>query len=185
MTPIRGWMLGLLCLLPLAACASPGERPDPFQSPEALAAALYAPYLGDGSPVIADVLSADALPDAPAGYLHSGLAEAVDAFLALEAEDKLAPLDFDPLVDGQDFEITEFEVQPAEVSDTPSGRHAGMVAATFRNFGEPRDVWLGVERIDHARPWRLTAVMVRSGHQGRQYRLEFLLQDMVSEALAP
>lgn len=149
-----------------------------FQSAEKLAAALFAPYKNDGEYLIPDIISEEALPNAPKGYLHGRLAEAVASFLERTKDNPEVSLGFDALIDGQDFELTDFKIHPAEISDTSNGKQAGRVIVTFKNFGEPREIWLGVEQVKGEHPWRLTSVHCERGHEGRKYDLAELLDEL-------
>ncbi|TLD68579.1 hypothetical protein FEM03_21920 [Phragmitibacter flavus] len=156
-----------------------GAYADHFQTPEKLAAAIFTPYTGDGNPVIPPPVSSAALPDAPTGYLHldGPLANAVQSYFeAIDEKPELA-IGFDPLIDGQDYDITDFKIHPAEVSETPSGRRPGLVVVTFKNLGEPREIWLGVEDVGGERPWKLTAIRAEKGHEGRKYDLYQVLEN--------
>lgn len=177
----RKLFIFLTCLLvPTAALRA--ERPlspdaDVYSTPENLVAAIYAPYLKDGKQIIPPLFSIEAGPEAPHGFLHQNLWDSVGPYLAFLEENPGKELGVDPLVDGQDFEISDFKIHPAEVSTTPSGRRPGLVVVTFKNFNEPREIWLGVEDIGGPRPWQLTAVRVAKGHEGRKYDLYNILEE--------
>lgn len=165
-------------LINSSVLTSNASSEDSFQSAENLAAALFAPYKNDGEYLIPDIISEEALPDSPKGYLHDRLAKAVSSFLHRTKDNPEVSLGFDALVDGQDFEISDFKIHPAEISDLPSGRRVGRVIVTFKNFGEPREIWLEVEQIKGERPWRLAAVHCERGHEGRKYNLAELLENV-------
>lgn len=158
-----------------SAVASDAEH---FQSAEKLAAALYAPYQTGGKDVIPAPLTKEALPSAAGGYLHKNFGGVVAEYLE-KTKDDPAGLGFDVLVDGQDFELSEFKIHEAEISEMPSGRVAGRVIVTFKNFGQPREIWIGVERVEGERPWQLTAIRAEKGHEGRSYDVVRLLESAI------
>ncbi|QQR40193.1 DUF3828 domain-containing protein [Devosia rhizoryzae] len=96
---------------------------QPFDTPEALLEAVYAPYFsGEFSEDEAEFRS-----------------EALNALYEADAqntpEGEMGALSFDPYIDGQDFEIAEFEIgEPLIDGDTAT------VDVTFTNFGEPRAI---------------------------------------------
>jgi hypothetical protein len=119
-----------------------------FDTPEALIEALYAPYL------------ADQIPDDQLDFFGS---DTRAAWEALMEEDEYG-LGFDPVVDGQDFAITEIAISEPE----QAGKGAELVVE-FENFGEPRLMiytlineagWLvhDIEAV-HGDGWRLRELL--------------------------
>lgn len=174
---MKAWIVFLVVALGPVAVLK-GAGPEHFQTPEKLVAALYAPYQAGGKEVIPAPLSKEALPGAEGGYLHRIFGDVVAGYLK-GTEDDPAGLGFDVLVDGQDFELSDFRIHEAEINETPSGRVAGRVIVTFNNFGEPREMWIGVERVEGRRPWQLTAIRAEKGHEGRSYDVVRLLESAV------
>ena len=63
-------------------------------------------------------------------------------------EGEVGRIDWDLFVDGQDWQLTELMIVPVSQSAT-----AAEVRATFKNFGEPRDIlYTLVPEDDH---WRI------------------------------
>ncbi len=115
-----------------------------FDTPEALVAALYAPYL------------ADEIPEDGRAYFS---VETQALWAALEARDPYG-LGFDPVIDGQDFHITELAVsQPLAL---PNGVE---LRVGFRNFGEPRD--LAYRLVEEAQGWRVDDIVAEGDPQWR------------------
>lgn len=120
-----------------------------FDTPEALIEALYEPYL------------AGEIPNDQLGFFSS---DTRVAWESLMEEDDYG-LGFDPVVDGQDFDITEIAVSEPEAA----GKGVEVVAE-FENFGEPRvmiytlveeeEGWL-VHDIEgmHGEGWRLRELL--------------------------
>lgn len=50
-------------------------------------------------------------------------------------EGEVGRMDWDPFVDGQDWQLTELKIAPVSKEATQA-----EVRATFKNFGEPRDI---------------------------------------------
>lgn len=96
---------------------------QPFDTPEALLEAVYAPYFsGEFSEDEAEFRSAalNALYDADAENTPEG---------------EMGALSFDPYIDGQDYEIADFEIgEPVIEGDTATAD------VSFTNFGEPRAI---------------------------------------------
>lgn len=119
-----------------------------FDTPEALIDALYQPYL------------AGEIPQDQLGFFSSDTRRAWELLME---EDELG-LGFDPVVDGQDFDITGFAVSEPE----PAGKGV-EVLVEFENLGEPRvmiytlveeEGWL-VHDIEamHSDGWRLRELL--------------------------
>lgn len=68
-------------------------------------------------------------------------------------------IDFDPVADGQDAAITEFNIAPAQVD----GSHA-TVAASFLNFDRPTKIIFHLEK--HGGAWKVDDI------EGEWYRLK-------------
>ena len=128
-----------------------------FDTPQALLEAFYAPYFSgefteDESPFFSDELEA----------LYAADAE-------VTPEGEIGALDFDPFVDGQDFELTDFEIgAPGIAGDYASAD------VTFKNFGEPRSLTFELVREDGG--WKIDDVV--SNNPDNLYRLS----DIFAEA---
>lgn len=96
---------------------------QPFDTPEALLEAFYAPYLTDDFPENEESfrsVALNALYDADAENTPAG---------------EMGALDFDPYIDGQDYQIANLEIgEPVIDGDTAT------VVVTFTNFGEPVEI---------------------------------------------
>ncbi|HTN62851.1 MAG TPA: hypothetical protein VL147_15125, partial [Devosia sp.] len=69
---------------------------QPYATPDALLQAFYAPYL-----------TADANFDDEAAFRSTGLQALYDADAQATPDGEMGALDFDPFIDGQDWEITD------------------------------------------------------------------------------
>lgn len=157
--------------------------PAPFTTPEALAAALYAPYQSPPQTLLPELMSPEALAGQPNGYVAGGLASVLVPFFEEQAADPSFSLGYDPLVDGQDFEITEFKIAPAELGETRGGKKMALVIVTFKNFGDPREIWLGMELAENGTDWHLNEVSGRRGAEGRRYQLTQAIDILLADAL--
>ena len=129
-----------------------------FDTPQALLEAFYAPYFSgefteDESPFFSDELEA----------LYAADAEATP-------EGEIGALDFDPFVDGQDFELTDFEIgAPGIAGDYASAD------VTFNNMGRPTT--LAYEFVKENGSWQIDDVV--STNPDNPYRLSEILGDGV------
>ena len=125
-----------------------------FDTPQALLEAFYAPYFSgefteDESPFFSDELEA----------LYAADAEATP-------EGEIGALDFDPFVDGQDFELTDFEIgAPGIAGDYASAD------VTFNNMGRPTT--LAYEFVKENGSWQIDDVV--STNPDNPYRLSDIL----------
>ena len=125
-----------------------------FDTPQALLEAFYAPYFSgefteDESPFFSDELEA----------LYAADAEATP-------EGEIGALDFDPFVDGQDFELTDFEIgAPGIAGDYASAD------VTFNNMGRPTT--LAYEFVLENGSWQIDDVVSTSPEN--PYRLSEIL----------
>lgn len=142
-------LLAVLGLLVLSA--GPASA---YDSPQSLVEALYAPYLAGQIPQDEAVLRSVAL---------QGL---YDADAARTPEGEIGALDFDPLVDGQDFQLGDFVVTAAEAADLQA-----TVEVSFTNLGVEKLLRLSLVREPDG--WKLDDV--QSLTPGRDYLLTALL----------
>ncbi|HTM78405.1 MAG TPA: hypothetical protein VL133_12345, partial [Devosia sp.] len=90
-----------------------------FATPEALLQAFYAPYLG-AEPDFGD----------EAAFRSADLQAFYDADAEATPEGEMGALDFDPFINGQDWEITDLEIGAAGIA----GDYASA-DVSFKNFG--------------------------------------------------
>ena len=125
-----------------------------FDTPQALLEAFYAPYFSgefteDESPFFSDELEA----------LYAADAEATP-------EGEIGALDFDPFVDGQDFELTDFAIGAPGIA----GEYASA-DVTFSNMGRPTT--LAYELVKEDGSWQIDDVV--STNAENPYRLSEIL----------
>lgn len=105
-------------VLALFTTLATGALAQPFETPEALIEALYAPYLADSDPIDRDVFFSDGL---------TRLYE-VDA---QQSQGEVGAIDFDPVINGQDWDITDLIV-----GETAGSDESVVVTVRFKNFGQ-------------------------------------------------
>jgi hypothetical protein len=123
---------------------------QPFPTPEALLEAFYEPYFS-GS-----------FADDDSIFRSESLQELYDTDAENTPEGEMGALSFDPFVDGQDYQITDFAIGPAEIDGD-----AATVDVEFNNFGEPRT--LTYELVYEDDGWRINDVISTS--PANPYRL--------------
>jgi hypothetical protein len=106
--------LSLMALLSLPATA------QTFETPEALLDALYAPYLQDTILLEQDV------------YLSDALMGLYDADAAQTAAGDAGTVDFDPVIAGNDYQLSNYAVTELAIA----GDYASATV-TFDNHNEP------------------------------------------------
>lgn len=96
---------------------------QPLETPEALLEAFYQPYFDEEFYEDESVFRSEAL----------------NALYEADAENtppgEMGALGFDPYIDGQDYDIADFEIGEALVDGD-----SAVVDVTFSNFGEPRAI---------------------------------------------
>lgn len=107
------------------AAASPLVQVD--NDPVTLITALYQSYtdVGHGD---------DTMPGLP-GVYSKRLQALIDKDAKETPEGEVGRLDWDVIVDGQDWELTALEIVPISQDAARA-----EIRATFKNFGEPRDL---------------------------------------------
>ena len=149
----RRGLLVLGVLLCLAACAR-----KPTTDPALMVEALYAPYIAEG-------VHHGSLETAPWTDEMKRLIAQMNEVSARRNE---PIIDFEPLIDGQDFEITELSVTPEAAP--ADGRC--VIIARFKNFGEAREV--DFDLVETAGVWRIADMHTAS------WDLKTLLQQGVA-----
>lgn len=130
---------------------------QPYAEPYDLLEAFYAPYF-DG-----------AFPEDETQFRSAELQALYDRDAEITPEGEMGALSFDPYVDGQDYEITDFEIGAAGIA----GDYASA-DVTFKNFGEPRSLMFEMVREDGG--WKIDDVV--SNNPDNPYRLS----DIFAEA---
>jgi hypothetical protein len=141
---IAAFVTGLLLALTTIAVA------QPYQTPEALLQAFYEPYF-----------SGDFAED-ESQFRSAALQALYDADAELTPEGEMGAISFDPYIDGQDYDVTEFEIGAAGIA----GDYAS-VDVTFNNFGQPRA--LTYELVLEDGGWKIDDVV--STNPDNLYRL--------------
>lgn len=130
-----------------------------FDTPEALIKALYAPYSKPS-----DQFDWNSYDEAP---LRSKALNALFAKDKAETpEGDIGRLDFDPYVDGQDYQLTKFKVaKPVITGGTAT------IDVTFRNLGVPED--LTFDLVKESDGWKVDDVVSHS--KDNPYSLKAIL----------
>lgn len=121
-----------------------------FETPQDLLEAFYAPYFSG------EFAEDDSI------FRSSALQALYDNDLDVTPDGEMGALSFDPYVDGQDFDLTDFEIgAPGIAGDYASAD------VTFSNFGEPRS--LTYEMVLEDGGWKIDDVV--STNPDNPYRL--------------
>ena len=121
-----------------------------YDTPQALLEAFYEPYFsGD-------------FPEDESQFRSAALQGLYDADAELTPEGEMGAISFDPYVDGQDYDLTDFEIGTPGIA----GDYAS-VDVTFANFGEPRS--LTYELVLEDGGWKIDDVV--STNPDNAYRL--------------
>lgn len=129
-----------------------------YDSPKELLEALYAPYFqGENA-------------DWDKWHEEDFRSKALNALFAKDAaetpEGDVGRIDFDPYVDGQDFELTDFKIGEAVVIGD-----LATVEVTFKNFDEKEDIFFSLVKEDGG--WKIDDVEARGNEY--PYKLTALL----------
>ena len=146
----------IAAVLACAAVLSPPVLAQPFETPQDLLDAFYAPYLSGDIPPDEEDFRSEFL---------NGLYEA-DAENTPDGE--MGALDFDPYIDGQDFDIADFEIGEASIRGDKA-----RVAVDFTNFGEPRHIVYELVHEDGG--WRIDDLVNENVEYG--YRLSEIFEE--------
>ena len=109
-----------------------------FGDPRGLIEYAYAPYLNE----------ADPFPDDPTEIYSPTLRQLWDEMAAKSEASEVPIIDFDPLINAQDYEVSEFTV-----ADPVIEGDSATVVVSFTNFGEPQE--LHFELIRRAEGWKI------------------------------
>jgi hypothetical protein len=94
---------------------------QPYSSPKELLEAFYEPYFS-GS-----------FPEDESQFRSTALQGLYDADAELTPDGEMGAINFDPYIDGQDYDIAAFEVGEPVITG-----QAAEVEVRFTNFGQPR-----------------------------------------------
>jgi Protein of unknown function (DUF3828) len=140
--------------LPFLSPVSCWRSPDlqlPSPTPDALLQAFYGRYM-----------AADGDMGDDGAFFSSGLNALYAADAAATPEGEMGALDFDPFIDGQDWDITDLQVGAAGIA----GDYASA-DVTFKNFGDERTLSYDLVKEDGG--WKIDDVA--STTEGNEYRL--------------
>lgn len=139
----------------VALSVAPAVAQDTFDDPRALIEAVYAPYLRDE------------LPENQVDLFSPTLLQLWEAALARSVELEEPVIDFDPFINGQDFQLSDFVIaDPAIEGGTAT------VAVSFTNLGQPTD--LRYTLVETGEGWKIDDVEALGEFS---YRLSALLAD--------
>jgi len=132
-----------------------------YADPSELLEAFYAPYFsGD-------------FPEDESQFRSAELQALYDRDAEITPEGEMGALGFDPFIDGQDYELTEFEIGAAGIA----GDYASA-DVTFKNFGEPRSLMFEMVREDGG--WKIDDVV--SNNPDNEYRLSDIFAEAAGAA---
>jgi len=130
---------------------------QPFATPQALIKSFYKPYL------------AGEIPEGNPQYRSEALNALYEADDENTPDGEMGALDFDPYIDGQDFDIADFSIGEAEIDgDTAT------VEVTFTNFGQPRRITYDL--VFENGSWRIDDL------EGHNSELSYRLSEIFAEA---
>ena len=134
-----------------------------FDTPQALLEAFYAPYFsGD-------------FPEDETQFRSAALQALYDDDAQNTPEGEMGALGFDPYIDGQDYELTDFEIgAPGIAGDFASAD------VTFKNFGQPHSLTFEMVREDGG--WKIDDVV--SNDPDNAYRLSQIFAEAGAGTIA-
>lgn len=130
-----------------------------YETPDALLEAFYAPYFNGN------------FPEDESQFRSAELQALYDNDAEITPEGEMGAINFDPYIDGQDYDLADFEIGAAGIA----GEYASA-DVTFTNFGEPR--MLTFEMVFEDGGWKIDDVV--STNPDNPYRLS----DIFAEAAA-
>jgi hypothetical protein len=132
-----------------------------FDTPEALLEAFYAPYF-----------SGDFYED-ETPFRSSALQALYDRDDEVTPDGEMGAISFDPYIDGQDFDLSEFAIGTPAIA----GEEA-VVDVSFRNFGAARSL---TYELVFENGWKIDDVI--STNPERQYRLSEIFAEAAGNPL--
>lgn len=130
-----------------------------FDTPEALIEAVYVPYTSS------EYAEDDSV------YRSAALNALFDADAENTPEGEMGALEFNPYVDGQDYELTNLDMGAASIDgDTAT------VDVTFENFGEPVDLTYFLVDEDG---WKIDDLI--SNNPANPYQLSTIFEEAAGE----
>lgn len=125
----------VVAALSLAAVSASTAVAQPFETPSALIEALYAPYLGNGDTSERDAFFSDGLT-----RLYAADAQ--------KSKGEVGAIDFDPVINGQDWDIADLRIGKAEING-----QVAVVTVRFENLSTPMP--LRYSLIDEGGNWQV------------------------------
>ena len=136
---------------------------QPYDTPDALLKAFYAPYFsGD-------------FPEDESQFRSAELQALYDNDAAITPEGEMGAISFDPYIDGQDYELTDFEIGAAGIA----GDYASA-DVTFKNFGQPHSLMFEMVRENGG--WKIDDVV--SNDPDNAYRLSQIFAEAGAGTIA-
>ena len=151
---LRRTVLAVIVAVIVSACSGPAPGADPVSAVEP----LYGPYLEKKNPP-SDMTQAAPWTDEMRDLIRRGIE------LSRERNEPIAINDFDPIVDGQEWEISDLQVDLSE----PAAEGRAQVRARFKNYGE--NVTVLYDMKEEGGGWRVDNM------RGRHWTLRQMLAD--------
>ena len=129
---------------------------QPYETPDALLEAFYEPYFNGN------------FPENESQFRSAALQALYDNDAQITPEGEMGAISFDPYIDGQDYDLTDFTIGAAGIA----GDYAS-VDVTFLNFGEPRA--LTYELVLEDGGWKIDDVV--STNPDNPYRLSVIFAE--------
>ena len=123
---------------------------QPYETPEALLDAFYQSYF------------TDTFPEDESQFRSAALQALYDNDAQITPEGEMGAISFDPYIDGQDYDITDFEIGAVAIEG-----ETATADVTFSNFGEPRTLTYDLVMEDGG--WKIDDVV--STNPDNPYRL--------------
>ncbi|OYX83392.1 MAG: hypothetical protein B7Y75_05420 [Azorhizobium sp. 35-67-5] len=137
---------------PTPVSAQAGQAGQAGQAPDAVVRALYQHYFDTAPETVVSFDYSD--PTTAKSYFDPALAK----LMVADAKRAEPHLDFDPFIDGQDFELSPITYQTKTVS-----RGEAQVTAQFLNFDETKSIVFKVVRTGAG--WRIADVQWGGGRE--------------------
>lgn len=132
------WFAAILCVAPQGACATE-------ESPVEMVRDIYAHFMEDQEDMPSDLDMIYPIAD----FELRGL---IDKEMACwDAGDGICGYEFSVIVDGQDYELSDLNIQETSRTDTTL-----EVTASFKNFNEPKKILYLFKQVEGA--WRLADI---------------------------